>query len=112
MPIPWIDYAFLSERLEHDEELVGEMLVIFLQEYERLLTELQVAAAIKMGYKQVAHGLKGMCRDVGATTLAGWAAQIENNEIDPMPHTELLKNALPEVTAEIEQWQAKHKQPA
>ena len=69
----------LLERVDHDHELLKELVDIFRQEYPRYSEELRQAVA-KNDLKQVAtvgHALKGMFANLAAERAAALAADLE-----------------------------------
>jgi CheY-like chemotaxis protein len=73
------DRAFLLNRLNGDEEIVGEIMEIFLQDVPQQIVFLQEAIAKGDGIlaERQAHSIKGAAANVGATTLQEVAYQIE-----------------------------------
>jgi len=74
-----IDMAELLARVEHDRELMRDLLLIFKEEFPRHLQALRDAVN-SMDGEQVAaeaHALKGMLSNLAANPAAAAAARIE-----------------------------------
>ena len=73
------DYKELLERVEHDRELLRDLLMIFREEFPRQLLALREAVEAKDGNRiaVAAHTLKGMLLNLAATQAAATAARLE-----------------------------------
>jgi two-component system sensor histidine kinase/response regulator len=78
--------------LEADEELMREIMRIFLRDYQAGLDGLSDALkhADRVEVSARAHALRGMVRNFGATRAAGLAAQLERRNGPDMTGPELL----------------------
>lgn len=67
------------ERLEGDEELLRELVHLFLEQSHEQLRELKSAVAVgdAAGIRHQAHSLKGAAAGLGAQSLSHAAAQLE-----------------------------------
>jgi HPt (histidine-containing phosphotransfer) domain-containing protein len=106
--VQWINPQFLVERFDNDTEIITELFTVFLSEYQRLLHELKQALVCGENPSKIGHGIKGMCRDVGADGLASLAADIEHGTADVAVCTSQLTEAWPAVQQEVAQWLAKN----
>jgi two-component system sensor histidine kinase/response regulator len=73
------DYPELLERVDHDRELLRDLLTIFKEEYPRSLRTLREAVQAKDSKRvaAAAHALKGMLSTLAATQAATTAAWLE-----------------------------------
>ena len=79
MPSAIIDMTELLARVEHDRQLMRDLLLIFKEEFPRHLQALRDAVNSGEGEKVAAeaHALKGMLSDLAANPAAAAAARIE-----------------------------------
>ena len=76
------DRSFMLGNLEADEELMREIMRIFLRDYQACLDGLSDALkhADRAEVSARAHAIRGMVRNFGATRAAGLAAQLERRD--------------------------------
>jgi two-component system sensor histidine kinase/response regulator len=76
------DRSFMLGNLEADEELMREIMRIFLRDYQACLNGLSDALkhADRAEVSARAHAIRGMVRNFGATRAAGLAAQLERRD--------------------------------
>ena len=89
-----IDLNELLTRVDHDRELLQELLVIFKHEF--LLQQKALQQAVEHGdckqTAEISHTLKGMLSNLAATKAATCAAQIE--QLARAEDTKALKEAV------------------
>ncbi|MBP6097576.1 MAG: response regulator [Methyloversatilis sp.] len=97
------DRPFMLGNLEADEELMREIMRIFLRDYQAGLDGLSDALkhADRVEVSARAHALRGMVRNFGATRAAGLAAQLERRNGPDMTGPELL-TLFSELSGEIQ----------
>ena len=90
-----IDYEGSLKRLAGDKELFAEFVEIFLSDAPKILDELNVAVEAKdcLAIEKLAHALKGLMSNFGATTCCDSAQQIERAGREQA--TELANDELP-----------------
>ena len=73
------DYEGLLERVEHDRELLRDLLTIFKQGFPRQLLALREAVEARDGDRvaAAAHALRGMLSNLAASQAAATAARLE-----------------------------------
>lgn len=77
-----LDLHLLLNRLDQDQEVAHELLLLFLCELDEVMRALgpeRLRFDSPEKLMLAAHKLKGMCRDIGAEPLATLAMQIEIN---------------------------------
>ncbi|MBD3234424.1 MAG: response regulator [candidate division Zixibacteria bacterium] len=74
------DKKVALERVEGDEEILSEVVVLFLNDYENLLSKIRQAAESDDfdTLKRTAHTLKGAAGNIGAESVYSTAYQLEN----------------------------------
>jgi HPt (histidine-containing phosphotransfer) domain-containing protein len=82
-----INWNQLHDLSGHDPAFERELLQIFLQDTQTQLARLEAAWAIGdfVEVRLTAHHIKGASANVGAVTLAKWAAQIETAAREQQP---------------------------
>lgn len=78
--LPLLDEAHLARQTFGDPVLAREVLGLFVQQLERLGSQLKAAEGAARG--ALLHSLKGSARAVGATALAQLAEQLEGEGAD------------------------------
>jgi two-component system, sensor histidine kinase and response regulator len=79
MPEPAFDRRVALSRVGGDEELLKEIAEIFLEDYPKVLAEIQAALASgdARRLEQSAHSLKGSAGNFGAKAVVGAASRLE-----------------------------------
>ncbi len=74
-----LDRSALLARLNHDVELLQELIAFFLEDYHRLMREIESAVAVQdaPGLRKAAHTLKGSLGNFGAQDAVNLAYQLE-----------------------------------
>jgi CheY-like chemotaxis protein/HPt (histidine-containing phosphotransfer) domain-containing protein len=74
-----VNLAELLDRVDHDRELLRDLLLIFKEEFPRYFQALQEAVSLADTPKvaSVSHALKGMLSNLAATRAAACAAELE-----------------------------------
>lgn len=74
-----LDRSALLARLNHDVELLQELIAYFLGDYHRLMREIETAIAVQdaVGLRKAAHTLKGSLGNFGAQDASNLAYQLE-----------------------------------
>lgn len=74
-----LDRGALLTRLNHDVELLQELIAFFLEDYHRLMREIESAIATQdaPGLRKAAHTLKGSLGNFGAQQAFNLAYQLE-----------------------------------
>jgi CheY-like chemotaxis protein len=74
-----IDLDALRARVEHDTELLAEMIDLFLDTSPRLLAEVETGVRLRNGktIQLAAHALKGAMQNIGAAPAAAAALRLE-----------------------------------
>lgn len=77
--LPPIDYPEFRRRLDDDDELIAEVIAIFLEDYPARLAELQQAldAGDWSQVRATAHALKGAASNLASDGTATRAGQLE-----------------------------------
>jgi len=73
------DFSVLSERLMNDEDMVKEVISVFLEDTPKEIVSLRDALSLKDAEKvrNVAHSVKGAAGSIGASSLQELARQLE-----------------------------------
>jgi two-component system sensor histidine kinase/response regulator len=79
LPEPIWNVAELLERVDHDQELLRDLLNIFKEDFPRTLQSLEsaVAGGDLKNCARLSHTLKGMLGSLGATRAASAAANLD-----------------------------------
>jgi HPt (histidine-containing phosphotransfer) domain-containing protein len=79
LPLPVFDKDGLSDRLMGDQQLIGEILSLFLEEIPRRIETLKkyVAAGNAASAQDQAHAIKGAAASVGGEALRAVAFEME-----------------------------------
>jgi HPt (histidine-containing phosphotransfer) domain-containing protein len=99
---PAWNVAELMERVEGDQELLRELLLLFREDSKKNLVKVrhQLAERDYQGLSRTAHTLKGMFRKLPMPAAAEIAAKAENAARDE------LHNELPQIAAMLERFVA------
>ncbi len=79
LPEPIWNVAELLERVDHDQELIRDLLNIFKEDFPRTIRSLELAVAMGdvRSCARLSHTLKGMLGSLGATRAASAAANLD-----------------------------------
>jgi two-component system, sensor histidine kinase and response regulator len=94
LPEPVWNIAELLERVDHDQELLRDLLNIFKEDFPRTMRSLESAVAAQdvKSSSRLSHSLKGMLASLGATRAAAASAKLE--VLSSSGETASLKEAL------------------
>ncbi len=83
--VPVWNQADVLERVDHDQELLRELLVIFKEDFPRSLRSLEeaVAAGDLKNSASLSHALRGMLANLGGARAAAAAAKLEKMASSP-----------------------------
>lgn len=100
-----IDFNHLDSYTAGDQDLIHEVLRLFKGQVGQLLHTLETSSDAR-GWKEIAHGIKGAARGIGAWQVAEVAALAEKIDVaDPSARAETMRRlhaAFGDVSAEIE----------
>lgn len=87
-----IDIAEMRRLLRDDDELLRELLQLFLDFYPQYVSDIEVAVAAydADGIRETAHRFKGSLKQIQAMQAASSASSLEKQGRDCEPHPEML----------------------
>jgi HPt (histidine-containing phosphotransfer) domain-containing protein len=102
LPEPVWNVAELLERVDNDQELLRELLTIFMEDFPQPFQSLKFAvmAGDLKGASRLSHTLKGMLSSLGATRAAAAASQLE--ALSAARETVTLREALSALESEAD----------
>ncbi len=102
-PVPIFDRAALSDRLMGDENLIEEIVTIFLDDIPRQIETLKghVAGGDPEAVRRQAHSIKGAAANVGGEALRGLAFELEKTS--GARDMEQVKTLMPQLETGFEQ---------